>query len=191
MTESRDLHTLRVLLSDFFTPSIMEDKYTIPGKEAYQLPPDGGVAIDSYITQLPSSDEAEVLGFNDNMKQYCSRLEAHKFFDALTNVFHSPVKRDVIAVIDEIERQLPKEELFTQHKDLVREGILGAILKQEVGITKDCVPFAMNLIFDQNCKSNAIFCAYFRGFIECSSWKDQKFTSVTETKTRQGIFIAR
>jgi len=137
VTDPRDLQTLRVLLADFFNPSIMEEKYNFTSKEVYMLPPDGGLAIDSYLNQLPYQDDPEILGYSDNIKGYYNKLEAAKFFETLAIVHASPnalTKRDVLALLSEIQRKLPSEPLQTEHKDFIHDGILGAILQQEVAV---------------------------------------------------------
>jgi len=137
VTDPRDLQTLRVLLADFYNSSIMEEKYTFTSKEVYLLPPDGGLAIDSYLNQLPYQDDPETLGYSENIKGYYNKLEATKFFETLAIVHSSPnvlSKKDILTLISEIQRKLPAEPLQTEHKDFVHDGILGAILQQEVAI---------------------------------------------------------
>jgi dynein heavy chain len=153
ITDPRDLQTVRMLLNDFFNPSIMEEKYNFTSKEVYLLPPDGGLAIDSYLNQLPSQDDPEILGYSDNMKGFYNKLEALKFFETLAIVNSTPYalsRKDAITLISgmysdllkltpalDIQRKLPSDPLQTEHKDFVHDGILGAILQQEVAILNE------------------------------------------------------
>ena len=40
----------------------MEEKFSFTQRESYHLPSDGGIAIDSFLNQLPLFDDPEVLG---------------------------------------------------------------------------------------------------------------------------------
>jgi dynein heavy chain len=87
VSNPRDLQVLKFILADFFNPLIMEEKYTFTSKEVYHLPADGGIAIDSYLNQLPLFDDPEVLGFNETVKSLRNYYEGKVFFSSFQRMF--------------------------------------------------------------------------------------------------------
>ena len=103
VSNARELQVLKYLLTDFFTPLIMEEKYAFTPKETYHLPADGGIAIDSYLNQLPLFDDPEVLGYHDNMKSLHNYYEGREFFLSFQKMFSLTNETNIHIHLDKIK----------------------------------------------------------------------------------------
>ena len=67
VTDDRDRRTLMSLLSNFYTPDVLKDKYRLSPSGLYLVPPKGSYETYlQYVKQLPANQHPEVFGMHEN-----------------------------------------------------------------------------------------------------------------------------
>eukprot|EP01028_Stygiella_incarcerata_P004265 TRINITY_DN1920_c0_g2_i1.p1 TRINITY_DN1920_c0_g2~~TRINITY_DN1920_c0_g2_i1.p1 ORF type:complete len:4143 (+),score=1128.32 TRINITY_DN1920_c0_g2_i1:148-12576(+) len=84
VTDDWDRRTLLNILSDFYTPEILDDGYRFSSEEVYIVPAD--VEYEAYLEHLrsiPLIQKPEVFGFHDNADITKDIKETHDMFDSI------------------------------------------------------------------------------------------------------------
>lgn len=65
--DRRDSRCISRIISDFISPSIMDDKYAFTPQEVYHYPSNSNtVGLGSYLAKLPNIDAPDVVGLHDS-----------------------------------------------------------------------------------------------------------------------------
>jgi len=78
VTDDKDRRCITEILSDFYTPSIMEDSYTFSSSGTYHAPPGSPnrAEVLAFIRQLPLNEGPEVFGMHENANIAASVAES-------------------------------------------------------------------------------------------------------------------
>eukprot|EP00741_Cyanophora_paradoxa_P002212 tig00000555_g2144.t1 len=84
VTDDHDRRTLMSVLSDFYTPQILDDAYRFSPSGTYYAPADTGHhGYVEYIKQLPINQLPEVFGMHENCDIAKELAETHLLFDSI------------------------------------------------------------------------------------------------------------
>jgi dynein heavy chain len=89
VTDDKDRRCIMSILSDFYTPEILDDEYRFsPEAPLYYAPPAEKSLEDlrEYARQLPINDPPEVFGLHANAEISCARAEAYELFGTLLSL---------------------------------------------------------------------------------------------------------
>jgi len=139
VTDDKDMRLIKALLSKYFNPKVMQEKYFFTNSDIYHPPYE--LALDSvkkYIGNLPLDDDPEVFGLNTNANITFQQKVIREFMDTLLEVSPRTVGTgssgetpDEIAskLANEIEQQIREPFVFTKSEE---PGCLEIFRNQEV-----------------------------------------------------------
>ena len=87
VTDDKDMRLIKALLSKYFTPKVMQEKYFFGSNDIYHSPYELALEpVKKYIASLPLEDDPEVFGLNSNANITFQQKIIREFMDTLLEV---------------------------------------------------------------------------------------------------------